>query len=517
MGKSIIILRVTDADTRSKGNTLAPNGFSYTASIIPAGTTLYHARTDAYDPTSPEWLAFDAQMSYGLMAGIGGTTYLRTYRSTRALGPLLYFNGMSAAMLDTGTFDSQNLLLDGYVVEDDPLYIDDYKRAKRLCEEVAPRIGVEGFVRMNAGFELLWCDWSTGIELVLNNNVTAWGKMFEPTARAPDPSPPPSSPELGSDYKDSKRTSGPLPPPADHVHELFAARQSPSASHVGNFTVDQLDEPTPKLPPWHPPYGPYGGRGNWLLPFYKHTTWEWLRSTTAVYAGSGETRVRIFPSTFITAYGRAGLDLSSPDPSTHRLVNRTLAPATAEAILDDVARAMADFRNTSNAGSDLNTDWRGITDQIVNQYGRRLPELHALLRNGTASAIQRAQFSLVTMLVPSYVPFLSLTENRAACADTFLYGLDTMTLPERERTTLRAIRSVQADICGVLLKMMDDLLPSTTEGPVSSDLPPEILERNAEQLLQLMARLRWDMWVQCEKHCSYAQVCRPSCLFSEAE
>jgi len=447
------------------------------------------------------------------MAGRGGVTFLRTYRSTRKLGPLLYFDGMSAALTSSGTLDTQSLLIDGFVDKNDRSFFNDYTRAKRLCTEVAPRIGVEGFVRMNAGFELIWCDWTTGIELVLNNNVTHFALLFNATEFGGLPAPP-DSPERGPDDRGPRRLHE-LLPRASASHDILSAREGPQTHLTSNssrqLVPPMLDEPLPPPPgappgPGHPRRPPpYGGHPGWRrIPFYEYTSWEWLRSATAVYAGSGEVRIRLFPSTFVSAYGRAGLDLSSPDPITHRLVNTTLAPATAKAILDDVAQAVADFRDTSKPSSDV--DWRSVTDQIVNQYGRRLPELHALLRNGTTEAIQQAQFSLASMLVHFYVPSLSLSENRAVCANTFLYGVDASTLPQRERATLRAIHLVQAEICDSLLKLRDGLLPSDGKSPVSSDLPSETVVRAADQLLQLMARLRWDMWVQCDEHCSYAQV-----------
>jgi hypothetical protein len=49
----------------SRGTTLAPNGFSFTYAVIPAHTPLYHARKTSETPNSPEWFAFDYQMSLG--------------------------------------------------------------------------------------------------------------------------------------------------------------------------------------------------------------------------------------------------------------------------------------------------------------------------------------------------------------------------------------------------------------------------------------------------------------------
>ncbi|KAI5839979.1 hypothetical protein DFP73DRAFT_483166 [Morchella snyderi] len=83
---------------------------------------------------------------------------------------------MSAALGGEGTLDSQNVFLYGKVVDDGWGHrMEEYKRAKELCEW-ANGLGegvVEGFVRMNSGFELLWCDFeSESIELVSRLNVT---------------------------------------------------------------------------------------------------------------------------------------------------------------------------------------------------------------------------------------------------------------------------------------------------------------------------------------------------------
>ncbi|KAH7105194.1 hypothetical protein BKA62DRAFT_669447 [Auriculariales sp. MPI-PUGE-AT-0066] len=476
---------------RQWGNTLAPNGFSFTVATIPAGTTLYHGRKDANDPPSPEWFAFDAEMSYAIMGGRGGTTFLRTYRTTRALGPLLYLDGLSAALTTSGTLDGQNILIDGYV--DDRGSFNDYTRAQRLCAEVAPLIGVEGFVRMNAGFELIWCDWSTGVELVLNNNVTHWAPIFNASQPGGFP-PPPDSPEWNRTRRPWETDNG--------VDGLFAAHQAVLDDPEPEFP------PPPDFPPGHPPgrrppgRPPHDGGGGWRRsPFVEYLNWEWLRSATAVYDGAGEMRLQLIPSSFVSAYGRTGLNLSSSDPTQHRLTNASLAQVEALRIQSDVATAVADVL----VGHISDTDWRGVTDQVVNRYGRRLPELHALLRNGTEDAVQQARFSLASLLMPFFQPTQSRATNVDTCSRAFVYGLDS--LSHRENKILQAVLLVQRDICDVLLTMRDDFFSATGSESHLPQVPADTLELHAENLLQLMSRLRWHMWVQCDEHCSYAEVC----------
>ncbi|KAJ3819478.1 hypothetical protein F5880DRAFT_1489604 [Lentinula raphanica] len=139
-------------------NNFHPNGHTIVPGILEPYTLLYHARKDtANPPPSPEWLAFDPEMSYAVMATkIPGPTYMYTYRTTRP-AKILYFNGMSAAWGE-GWLDTQYTVITGMGKtngsrNNDVSLWDDYGRAKGLCEWGQHR-GFEGIVRMNAGFSL---------------------------------------------------------------------------------------------------------------------------------------------------------------------------------------------------------------------------------------------------------------------------------------------------------------------------------------------------------------------------
>lgn len=132
-------------------NTYHPNGHTIIPGVLEPYTLLYHARKDArVPPPSPEWFAFDPEMSYGIMASRGGTTFLLTYRSIRP-ARILYFDGMSAALSETGWLDSQEVLIraaNGTTGEYPAR--DEYTRARKLCAW-GEKFGVEGVVRMNSG------------------------------------------------------------------------------------------------------------------------------------------------------------------------------------------------------------------------------------------------------------------------------------------------------------------------------------------------------------------------------
>jgi len=87
--------------------------------------------------------------------------YLHTYRPARAL-KLLYIDGMAASKSPLGTLDTQDLVLLG--PDPDHVHVHgDMKRARGLCAllddwaAAADPVQLDGFLRMEAGFEVLLC------------------------------------------------------------------------------------------------------------------------------------------------------------------------------------------------------------------------------------------------------------------------------------------------------------------------------------------------------------------------
>ncbi len=87
--------------------------------------------------------------------------YLHVYRATRPLH-LLYIDGMGAGKTNMGTLDTQDLVL-RRLNASRPM--DERQRAADLCR-IAGSWGLDGVIRMEAGFEIIKCDFSVGLELV---------------------------------------------------------------------------------------------------------------------------------------------------------------------------------------------------------------------------------------------------------------------------------------------------------------------------------------------------------------
>jgi hypothetical protein len=187
---SNIIFNAIHSAARQWGSSVHHNGISVFRVTIPEGTLLYHGNAYPEVPDIPEWLAFEiehgeyfarkSRSSSNVQAvsehdpltpKISGPVdfdpgYLHVYQANRPLR-LLYFDGMSAATgSPLGPSDMQEYMFLNHTWDFDSGGIMAYGAA--LCKKGA-EWGVEGFVRMEAGFEIIKCDFSDGLDFVSQN------------------------------------------------------------------------------------------------------------------------------------------------------------------------------------------------------------------------------------------------------------------------------------------------------------------------------------------------------------
>jgi hypothetical protein len=203
------------------GSSLYHNGFGFFPATVPAGTMFYHGSRQNVTPAGLEWLAFDIEhaenfgRSFRYKPGRGHHPpvslsdknkpeqdddlppeegfrdelrrrneratreklhirdddekgevnvrgYLHLYQTTRELN-LLLLDGLSAGKTGMGTLDSQDLVLR----EDkgDNERFNEWNRARDLCK-IATEWGLDGFVRMELGVEVIKCDFSNDLDLI---------------------------------------------------------------------------------------------------------------------------------------------------------------------------------------------------------------------------------------------------------------------------------------------------------------------------------------------------------------
>ncbi|KAM0420914.1 hypothetical protein ACHAPT_011303 [Fusarium lateritium] len=214
---------------RQWGSSLYHNGFGFFPAIVPQGTLFYHGARQNVTPTGPEWLAFEIEHAENFAPSFRSTPgdgrprppppdgkprgrkplveveeprqelrrrsehgrkghgtdkrrgpgdgdddddgeprnyrgYLHTYQAKRDL-KLLLIDGMSAGKTSMGTLDSQDLVLRENTTNHGYGVWDEWARALDLCD-IATEWGYDGFVRVEIGFEVIQCNFSTGVNLV---------------------------------------------------------------------------------------------------------------------------------------------------------------------------------------------------------------------------------------------------------------------------------------------------------------------------------------------------------------
>ncbi|KAF8752958.1 hypothetical protein RHS01_07259, partial [Rhizoctonia solani] len=172
---------------------------------VPVGTVLYHGRSSAEIPSTPEWLAFDPEHS--VLFARGSDSHLFTFITTRPLR-VVYFDGSSAAKLTSGAADTQNLLAWGHIRNQ--TFSEERALINDLCEWEKPPTLMD--------IEIMYCDFNQGLEVVSNMHLLPPESDDRmpggPPGEGPGGPPPPNKPDLPD------RLSSLLPHPLHRQRDL---------------------------------------------------------------------------------------------------------------------------------------------------------------------------------------------------------------------------------------------------------------------------------------------------------
>ncbi|KAF2772799.1 hypothetical protein EJ03DRAFT_287193, partial [Teratosphaeria nubilosa] len=189
------IFNSVHSSMRQWGSSLNHNGMSIFIAEVPEDIEFYHGTSSPYRINGTEWLAFEpehalmfARAFHGPPPGKGRQPtggpddgeheheerhgYLHTYRTKHPLR-LLYVDGQSAAKSDVGTLDVQDMVL----LHREPPTDDERRphgpmsegvRAQRLCRLAREQWNgrIDGIIRMEAGFEIILCDFEKHLDVV---------------------------------------------------------------------------------------------------------------------------------------------------------------------------------------------------------------------------------------------------------------------------------------------------------------------------------------------------------------
>lgn len=222
---------------KQKDSDVFPVGLSYVPASIPKDTIVYHAGNGI--PDSFEWVAMDVEFSMNfadrspaVRRGLAQVEYqkdlklnprdkkkfgprkeidfcevtkdqepfemrrtkpgkknvpttLMSFRLKHDLDKLIYLDGASASKAtETGEMDTQILLYNqikkkypGF--KDSPeSFMAERDYAEKICQW-GKTVGIQGYIRMELGFEFVLCDFNEHLEMISNVSVTPASKFFE--------------------------------------------------------------------------------------------------------------------------------------------------------------------------------------------------------------------------------------------------------------------------------------------------------------------------------------------------
>ncbi|KZP29221.1 hypothetical protein FIBSPDRAFT_1038907 [Athelia psychrophila] len=425
----------------------APNGRAMVPATIKAGTLLYHS---GGNPTGMDRFAFDAEHSYGHGAGgsqatsqNGRSNMLYTYVATRPLRAI-YFDGFSAEKKSDGTLDMQGVL----------------------------QYGIQGFVREEATFELLWCDFEDGVQMLSVTNITI-----------------PANPD---------------------------SEDAPLDTHGDAFD----DEPPRGDGPPGGPSGPGGpGCRGTPTPYITQSSWSWYLAT-AVHHTTPDGRVVLHPVYTVTLYDPkyASLAANTQRPRRqHRLGDLSLA---------DKAEFRAELYGAMTAwigdlrGEGSGVDWASIAHTLIDHSSAHFTELHALLTNVTTAS--NATDAVATVRLTAFALIMPHVDHAAArsavledvsvqCGLAFTGHIDARVyrLTPQEQRLKGAAEGVSRRICAFAAGTFDEslnLLESLAGDADAAGARAQALhalERWRGGVEELMEWLGWAMWKRCPELCAW--------------
>jgi hypothetical protein len=387
---------------------------------------------------------------------------LWTYVSNRDLH-VLYIDGASAALTVTGVLDSQEVLLArrGGVYSGRG-WMDDPARLHALCAWGKDK-GVEGFIRMNSGFELMWCDFTLGLDHVSTLNITTPGTTKQ---------------ELGWLPIDPHCRGTPDRLLAEHENPSFYQDIRSSLADIRPFNVSPLA---------------LAGR------------FEWLRAAVRRHFVP-QPNVRLISSGMVTFYDPA---LSSLGPAreevpmySHRVWNN-ISEADAGAVVDQVEEVLR--RPDLWAQDDIS--WSSIADQVVENWGDRIVQINYTLHNpmlNASTTVRHVQLLAYTLLNP-YLDTTALPHTNTSNPALWLpqaisrcVGSQTLFVKDDQLTsTERLLKSSIETVLGRLCHYAGDVLAASFETKPEDQL----VATWTEATMGLMDWLDWPTWVRCQPEC----------------
>ncbi|KAF9266432.1 hypothetical protein L218DRAFT_1014682 [Marasmius fiardii PR-910] len=484
-------------------NTRYRNGHNLVLGYVPPGTLLYHGRQDSILPAVPDWIATDPEHALMFCRSMDGTgCWLLTLVTERPLN-VLYFDGSSAAKMAFGSMDSQDLISWGEVLPDRAF--SERPRIESLCAW-GKKFDLDGFVRMEMDFEVMLCDFTSGVEVESFLNLESHDRP------------------MGGRYPYRPGRGHPPPPPQFESHSL-------------------------------------NQQGDGRIPIIR-TDFEVLRAGARHNTYPGESRIKLDLSRLISFYDtdlvpsliekRFNATSNGPiDRLDHRL--QGISKPGVERVLQKLESTVT----SSIEGSGV--DWFALFRVIKDRYAESLELARDILNDthtdseeeGGYDAVnaRRVMSQLTGMMHPYILYTLNTTSHVTGSANSSTswaapaYRVCSVSYTRHIRSSptinssltrsewllLDATEQVTREICrtisnmwakGVAVGLSDDNAEGDGGRPPRYDQRPsldsqDVRKGELENLLRqwkteierLMNWLDWSLWLKCRPACGFGEIC----------
>ncbi|KAL0578985.1 hypothetical protein V5O48_003025 [Marasmius crinis-equi] len=520
-------------------NTRYRNGHNLVPGHVPTGTLLYHGRGDPLIPTAPDWTATDPEHSLMFCRPFGGHGCWHLTLITARPLKVLYFDGSSAAKMASGSMDTQDIVAWGEVSPD--RFFDERSRINDLCAW-GKKFDLDGFVRMEMDFEVMLCDFASGVEIVSFLNLESGadgGPGRRPPLRGSDHSHPPP-PEL--DHDDGY-------PEADFERSPGADVEFPPFGGRDDRFPDGPPPPGHRPPPRRPPPPPLKDHESSEVDQQKlfnrvRADSEVLRAGGHHNRFPGESRIKLDLARLISFYDtdlvpsliESRFDETS-DRMKHRLEHRLrgISDSDVKQILQRLEGAL--LHPVEGSG----VDWFTLFRVVKDRYADRLEYVRGVLNN-TGLGLEDEDLmnaynvhSLLTAMVQPYILYTLNTTSRFTglansstawaapayqhCAVTYTRHIRPSGLTESEALLRRATEQTTKEICRTVSRMwaqgvnvglyLDEAGDNDGQvrfrGTVAIDRREVgiLVGKWKEEINRLMNWLDWSVWLKCRPACGF--------------
>ncbi|TFK69286.1 hypothetical protein BDN72DRAFT_840485 [Pluteus cervinus] len=457
-------------------NTRYRNGHNIVPGIVPVGTLLYHDRPWQGTPDKPDWVATDPEHARWFCASFESSPrcWHMSFVATRPL-KILYFDGSSAAKMQGGSMDTQD-----YVAwnASRPDWIwNEEGRIADLCDW-GKSYRLDGFYRMEMDFEIMLCDFASGIQLVSS-------VQLDPLHTFPDPT-----------------GSGEILP------DLGLLRMNYQVIQAGSWHNFYPGEARLKLDLTR------------LISFYDTDTFPSL-----VQARSGVDRLQHRIS------GISEKDVQVFHERLDEVLRDFGNPQDVHLVQDSGSRSGVDWRTLYQVIVDRYADRLEMLQYILNSTD---PTAENYSQNNTRTvenAMYRLQLILTTYALRTARPptvDTGVDEDLSWASPVYQYCATTHTsalypvkssFTRSEHLLLSALEATNREICRVLVRLwgegmqagIDPGLPfQPKEGDDDSGSGESwspMLNRWRDEVNGLMGWLGWSLWLKCRPECGIEEIC----------